>query len=110
MDNIRDVIDNGLNEDDFINNKFKETMEEYDTFKTFLSDTYDEGNEIDRTSINDLLDYYNETRSKKITRNEIIKEIKRVGLVYSKTKQIKGKRGVVFGLKVKGEEYDEEDW
>jgi len=88
LDRVSDVIDNGLNENKYINNVFKETMEDYDTFKTFIDDTYDKTDDNnDRVSIVDFLDGYNDTLSKKITRNELVKEIKRVGLIYDRKKK-----------------------
>ena len=98
LERITDVINNGLEEDKFINNNFKETMTDYDGFKTFINDTY-ERTEDDYVSIGDLLDNYKETNNK-ITRNILIKEIKRIGLVYDRRKSVNGSRGCVKGLKL----------
>ena len=99
LDRITDVIDNGLDEDIYMTNNFTKTMEEYDTFKTFINDNYVKGDHNDKISIVDFLDDYNDTLPKKITRNALIKECKRVGYVYDRDKRINNIKGVIIGLK-----------
>jgi hypothetical protein len=98
LERIEDVIKNGLKEDLFIKNNFKETMEEYDGFKTFINDNYKiTEDDEDIVPIEDLLENYRETNNK-MSRNVLIKEIKRIGLTFDSRKSKNKKRGCVRGL------------
>ena len=84
-----------------IQNKFVETIEEYDTFKNIINKYFIiTDNEEDRIHKDEYIEIIRGESDKNLSWSYILSETKRVGLNYNKDYKINKNKGVILGIKL----------